>query len=123
MTHSKDAWKVTMGAMVLAWGRKESTQYVTVGSRDAILFIESSHKSNMQHCKLEQMSKKGIKVLQSKGKLQGLKSVELDFYEDFVFWKEMTMSFSKVGKSMMTEKLELVHTDVQGLSTISSLES
>lgn len=37
-----------------------------------------------------------------------------------VFRKQKRVSFSKAGRTPKTEKLELVHTDVWGLSLVSS---
>ena len=73
--------------MLLARGKKKSTLYMTAGSRYAIFVAESSNESNLWHCRLRNVSEKVIKVLQSKGKLHGLKSEEIDFYEDCVFEK------------------------------------
>ena len=62
-----------------------------------------------------------MKFLQSNGKLQSLRSAEIDFCEDCVFEEYRKLSFSKIGKSLKTKKLELVHTDVWGPSTVSTL--
>jgi len=48
-------------------------------------------------------------VMLSKDKLPGLKSVELDFYEDCVYGKQKWVSFSTMSKIPKAEKLELVH--------------
>jgi len=52
----------------------------------------------------------------SKDKLSELKSVDLDFYE-----KQKQVSFSTVRKTPKAEKVELVHTNVWGKASISSL--
>ena len=53
-----------------------------------------------------------MKVMLSKDKLLGLKSIELDFCEDCVYGKQRRVSFSKARKTLKVERLELVHTDV-----------
>ena len=58
------------------------------------------------------MNEKGMKVMLSKDKLSGLKSVDLKLYEDCVYGKQKRVSFSTVRKTLKAEKLELVHTDV-----------
>jgi len=49
-----------------------------------------------------------------KDKLSELKSVELDFCEDYVYGKQHRVSFSTVKKTPKVEKLELVHINVWG---------
>jgi len=58
------------------------------------------------------MSEKGMKVMLSKDKLSGLKSIDLDFCEDCVYGKQQRVSFSKVRRTLKAERLELVHSDV-----------
>ncbi len=62
-----------------------------------------------------------MKCLQSKGKLPGLKSVEVDFRETCILGKQKRVSFKKAGKAPAKEKLELVHTDVWGPASVSSI--
>ena len=58
------------------------------------------------------MSEKGMKVMLSKDKLPGLKSVDVDICEDCICGMQKRVSFSTVRKTPKAEKLELVHTDV-----------
>jgi len=50
-----------------------------------------------------------------------LKSVELDFYKDYIYRKQKRVSFSTVRKTPKVEKLELVHTDVRSKASVLSL--
>ena len=67
------------------------------------------------------MSEKGMKVLLSKGKLPGLKAIDLKFCEDCVYGKAKRVSFKKTRRVPKTHLLELVHTDVWGPAQVSSL--
>ena len=67
------------------------------------------------------MSAKGMKMLHSDGKLQGLKEVDHNLCEGCIFGKQKRVSFSKAVRESKTKKLELIHTDVWGPSTITSL--
>jgi hypothetical protein len=67
------------------------------------------------------MSQKGMKILQSKGKLPELKNVDLDICESCVLGKQKKLSFLKVGRTLRPRKLELVHTDLWGPSPVASL--
>jgi hypothetical protein len=58
------------------------------------------------------MSKKGMKVLMSKGKLSELKLVEFDLCEGCIQGKQKKLSFVKVEKAPKLGKLELVYTDL-----------
>ncbi|KAL2244363.1 UNVERIFIED_CONTAM: Retrovirus-related Pol polyprotein from transposon TNT 1-94 [Sesamum indicum] len=62
------------------------------------------------------MSKKGMNVLKSKGRLPELKSVEVGYCEHCVFGKQKRVSFLTIGRTPRKEKLELVHTDLWGAS-------
>ena len=50
----------------------------------------------------------------AKGKLSSLKHVDVGVCEHCIFGKKRKVSFSKAGKTLKAEKLELVHTDVWG---------
>ena len=62
-----------------------------------------------------------MKTMLSKDKLPGLKSIDLDFYEDFVYEKQRKVSFSKMTKSPKAERLELVHTNLWGEAYVPSV--
>ena len=116
-----DFWKVTKGSMVVARGKKEGTLYLTNSSTSSIAVADKGIDSNTWHYRLGHMSEKGMKILHSKGKLEGLKSLDLEFCEDCVFGKQKKVTFSKVGRPPKSERLELVHTDVWGQTQVPSL--
>jgi len=58
------------------------------------------------------MSEKGMKVVLSKDKLLGLKSIDLGLYEDCIYGKQWRVNFSKARKTPKTKRLELVHIDL-----------
>ena len=72
------------------------------------------------HNRIGHMSEKGMKVLNSKKVLTGLKCVNMDFYESCLYGKQKRVSFVKTGKEKKSERLELVHTVVWGLAKVSS---
>ena len=65
--------------------------------------------------------RKGLKILHSDGKLQGLKAIDHNLCEGCIFGKQKRVSFSKVGREPKTKKLELVYSDIYRPSTITSL--
>ena len=121
MTFSGGSWKVIKGAMVVTRGNKTGTLYMTSNFRDTLAVIDAGANSSLWHCRLEHMSKKGMKELLSNGKLPGLKFVEHKLCESCILGKQRKVSFSKGGREPKTTKLELIHTDVWGIAPVASL--
>lgn len=49
---------------------------------------------------MRHLSKKGMKILHSRGKLLGLKALDLEFCEDCVYEKQRKVSFTKGAKAI-----------------------
>ena len=49
-----------------------------------------------------------------------MNSVKVDFYESSILGKQKQVSLKKIGRVPVNEKLELVHTDVWGPTSVSS---
>lgn len=64
---------------------------------------DSDVDSMTWHCTLGHMSEKGMKLMASKGKLSGLKSVDVNLCEDCAFGKQKKVNFVKDGKAPKTE--------------------
>ena len=62
-----------------------------------------------------------MKMLLSKEKLPELKSINFDMCESCILGKQKMVSFSKTSRTPKAEKLELVHTDLWGPSSVASL--
>ena len=114
---------VTKGAMVLSRGRKTGTLYMTLSPRNIIVIAKVSTDASLWHCRLGHISKKGMKMLLSKGKLPELKSINLNMCESCILGKQKNVSFFKTGRTSKVGKLELVHFDLWGPSPIASLGS
>ena len=114
-------WKVTKEARVLARGKKTGTLYMTSSPRDTIAVANASTDTSLWHRRLGHMSEKRMKILLSKGKLPELKSINFDMCESYILGKQKNVSFLKTGRTPKAEKLELVHTDLWGPSSVASL--
>ena len=114
-------WKVSKGARVLARGKKIGTLYMTSSPRDTIAVTEASTDTSLWHRRLGHMSEKWMKMLLSRGKLPELKSTDFDMCESCILGKQKDVSFLKNGRTLKAEKLELVHTNLWGLSLVASL--
>ena len=97
-TFTGDTWKVSNGTMVTAKGKKVGTLYLTSHGSDTLAVVDSKESSNLWHYRLGHMSEKGMKVMQSNGKLPGLESVDIDMCEDCIFGKQKRVSFQKGGR-------------------------
>ena len=115
-------WKVTKGARVLACGKKIGTLYMTSSLRDTIVVAEVSTDTSLWHRRLGHMSEKGMKMLLSRGKLPELKSIDFDMCESCILGKQKNVNFLKTYRTSKAEKLELVHIDLWGPSSVASLE-
>ncbi|XP_020266354.1 uncharacterized protein LOC109841827 [Asparagus officinalis] len=98
--------------MMIARGKKTGALYMTAGARYLISVIAYNETSNLWHRRLGHMSEKGMKIMHTKEKLPGLKSVEIDMCEDSILGKHKRVSFQKNSRTPKKEKLELVHSDV-----------
>ncbi|WVZ18367.1 hypothetical protein V8G54_005689 [Vigna mungo] len=67
------------------------------------------------------MSEKGMRIMNSKGKLPSLQSTEFDMCEDCILGKQKRVSLQRSGRIPKKERLELVHSDVWGPTTVSSI--
>ena len=102
-------------------GKKIGALYMTSCPRDTIAVVDASTETSLWHRKLGHMSEKWMKMLLSKGKLPELKSIDFDMCESCILGKQKNVSFLKTGRTLKAEKLELVHTDLWGLSPVASL--
>ncbi|KAK2983980.1 hypothetical protein RJ640_027305 [Escallonia rubra] len=116
-------WKVTKGSMVVARGERVGTLYTLSGTHNhsiSLTFTENQ-RTTLWHHRLGHLSESGMKILHSKNALPGMKNIQLDFCEGCVYGKQKRVSFWKDGKERKTKRLELVHTDVCGPTTVKSL--
>ena len=60
-------------------------------------------------------------MLLSKGKLPELKSIDFDMCESCILGKQKNVSFLKTSRTPKVEKLELIHTDLWGPSSVAFL--
>ncbi|WVZ02641.1 hypothetical protein V8G54_023447 [Vigna mungo] len=115
-----DNWKMSKGAMTIARGRKSGTLYKTEGACHLIA-VAMNENPNLWHRRLGHMSEKGMRIMHSKGKLPSLRSIEFDMCEDCILGKHKRVSFQRSGRIPKKERLELVHSDVWGPITVSSI--
>ncbi|WVY89208.1 hypothetical protein V8G54_034722 [Vigna mungo] len=106
--------------MTIARGRKSGTLYKTKRACHLIA-VAMNENPNLWHRRLGHMSEKGMRIMHSKGKLPSLRSIEFDMCEDCILGKQKRVSFQRSGRIPKKERLELVHSDVWGPTTVSSI--
>ncbi|GJR00719.1 retrovirus-related pol polyprotein from transposon TNT 1-94 [Tanacetum coccineum] len=68
------------------------------------------------------MSENSMKILASKGRIPDLQKVVVGFCEPCVLGKQKKVSFIKFGNTRKLQRLELVHTDVYGPTSVALID-
>nr|KYP39779.1 Retrovirus-related Pol polyprotein from transposon TNT 1-94 [Cajanus cajan] len=89
VTFSDDQWKVVKGNLFVVHVWKKGTLYMVELPTKEVNSVSNDvgHSSTLWHQRLGHMSKKGMKILVSKGTIPELKDVQVSFYEPCVFGK------------------------------------
>ncbi|GJS86807.1 putative RNA-directed DNA polymerase [Tanacetum coccineum] len=115
-------WKVTKGSFVVARLNKRGSLYMVEVPSDRInAATDGRGNAALWHQRLRHMSAKGMKILASKGRIPDLQKVVVGFYEPCVLGKRKKVSFVKSGNIRKLQRLELVHTDVYGPTSVASI--
>jgi len=107
--------------MTIARGKKNGTLYKIARACHLVAVAANNENPNLWHQRLGHMSEKGMKIMHSKGKLQGLQSVKIDMCEDCILGKQKRVSFQTSGRTPRKERLELVHLEFWGPTTTPSI--
>ncbi|KAK2985190.1 hypothetical protein RJ640_010479 [Escallonia rubra] len=123
VTFGEKQRKVTKWSMVVARGERVGTLYTLLGTYNHSISLASTEnpRTTLWHHRLRHLSESGMRILHSKNLLPGMKNIQLDFCEGCVCGKQKQVSFQKDGKDRKTERLELVHIDSCGPTTVKSL--
>ena len=87
-------------------------------SDDEAHVVEEVGACTLWNQRLVHMSEKRMKMLASKGRIPYLKNVIVNFYEPCVLGKQKKVNFAKIGHPPKTGKLDLVHLDVCGPTSV-----
>ena len=98
---------------MVARGRNSGTLYTTVGCMNMVVVDESVSNSSLWHNRLGHMSVKGMKMLTTKGVLEGLKSANVGRCENCVMSKQKRVSFTRTARELKKVQLKMVHIDVE----------
>ncbi|GKB83145.1 hypothetical protein Tco_0950040 [Tanacetum coccineum] len=114
--------KVTKGSLVVAHGNKRGSLYmVEVASDEINTAIDGRCNATLWNQRLGHMSEKCMKILALKGRIPDLQNVVVGFCDLCVLRKQKKASFVKSKNTRKLQRLELVHTDVYGPTTVASI--
>lgn len=108
----------------MARGPKISTLYilkVTIKKSNVVAIAKEEISTNVWHKRLGHMREKGLKTLDGKSFLPGLKSYNLDLCKHCIYGMQLRVSFLRSGHEQKAYLLELVQFDVFGPVNIKSL--
>ena len=87
-TFTDTTWKVTKATMVVVKGDKVGTLYLCKGTTySSIALASAGIDTTLWHYRIGHMSEKGMQILQCKKLLSGLKQIDLEFCEHYVYGK------------------------------------
>ncbi|GJR12199.1 retrovirus-related pol polyprotein from transposon TNT 1-94 [Tanacetum coccineum] len=101
--------------------KRGSLYMVEVPSDRINATIDGKANAALWHQRLGHMSEKGMKILASKGRVPYLQKAVVGICEPCVLWKQKKVSFVKSWNTRKLQRLELVHTDVYGLTSVASI--
>ena len=81
-------WKVTKGVMMIAWGKKISTFYMTIDPSNVVVVATANDDISLWHNRFGHMSQNEMNELFSKGKLLELKNIHFDMCKSCVMGKQ-----------------------------------
>ncbi|GJU99346.1 retrovirus-related pol polyprotein from transposon TNT 1-94, partial [Tanacetum coccineum] len=115
-------WKVTKGSLVVARGNKRRSLYMVEIPSDRInSAIDGRGNATLWHQRLGHMSENGMKILALNGRISDLQKAVVGFCGPCVLGKQKKVSFVKSGNTKKLQRLELVHTDVYGPTSVASI--
>ncbi|GJT85144.1 reverse transcriptase domain-containing protein [Tanacetum coccineum] len=94
---------------------------VEVPSDGINVTIDSRGNTTLWQHRLGHMSEKGMKILASKGRIPDLQKAIVGFCKPCVLGKQKKVSFVKSRNTRKLQRLELVHTDVYGPTSVASI--
>lgn len=97
-TFAGDSWKILREVMIVPLGKKIDTLYMTINGFRALTIVDNKVSIQLWYQRLRHISLKGMKVMQSGGKLLNTKSLDLELCESRICGKQKWVSFQKVGK-------------------------
>ncbi|GJX70822.1 putative RNA-directed DNA polymerase [Tanacetum coccineum] len=109
-------WKVTLGSLIVARGKRESKLYMTHPkiSKSIVNVVDIDDMTELWHKRLGHMSEKGMSILSKKNMLSGVHDINLKKCSHCLAGKQTRLAFKIRSPFRMENILDLVHSDVCG---------
>ncbi|GJY87788.1 putative RNA-directed DNA polymerase [Tanacetum coccineum] len=109
-------WKVTLGSLIVARGKRESKLYMTHPkiSKSIVNAVDNDDMTELWHKRLGHMSEKGMSILSKKNVLSGVHDINLKKCSHCLAGKQTRLAFKSRSPFRMENILDLVHSDVCG---------
>ncbi|GJV06067.1 putative RNA-directed DNA polymerase [Tanacetum coccineum] len=109
-------WKVTLGSLIMARGKRESKLYMTHPkiSKSIVNAVDNDDMTELWHKRLGHMSEKGMSILSKKNVLSGVHDINLKKCSHCLAGKQTRLAFKSRSPFRMENILDLVHSDVCG---------
>ncbi|GJR64775.1 putative RNA-directed DNA polymerase [Tanacetum coccineum] len=109
-------WKVTLGSLIVARGKRESKLYMTHPkiSKSIVNAVDNGDMTELWHKRLCHMSEKGMSILSKKNVLSGVHDINLEKCSHCLAGKHTRLAFKSRSPFRIENILDLVHFDVCG---------
>ncbi|GKA22209.1 putative RNA-directed DNA polymerase [Tanacetum coccineum] len=109
-------WKVTLGSLIVARGKRESKLYMTHPkiSKSIVNVVDNDDMTELWHKRLGHMSEKGMSILSKKNVLSGVHDINLKKCSHCLAGKQTRLAFKSRSPFRMENILDLVHSNVCG---------
>ncbi|GJT46799.1 retrovirus-related pol polyprotein from transposon TNT 1-94 [Tanacetum coccineum] len=107
-------WKVTLGSLIVASGKKESKFYVTHPkiSKSIVNVVDNDDMTELWHKKLGHMGEKGMSILYKKNMLSGMHDINLKKCSQCLAGKQTRLAFKSRSPFRRENILDLSGKDV-----------
>ncbi|GJR18120.1 putative RNA-directed DNA polymerase [Tanacetum coccineum] len=109
-------WKVTLGSLIVARGKRESKLYMTHPkiSKSIVNVVDNDDMTELWHKRLGHISEKGMSILSKKNVLSSVHDIDLKKCSHYLAGKETRLAFKNRSPFRLENMLDLVHSDVCG---------
>ncbi|GJW39661.1 putative RNA-directed DNA polymerase [Tanacetum coccineum] len=108
-------WKVTLGSLIVARGKRESKLYMTHPkiSKSIVNAVDNDDMTELWHKRLGHMSEKGMSILSKKNVLSGVHDINLKKCSHCLAGKQTRLAFKSRSPFRMENILDLFHALVE----------
>lgn len=107
---------MTNGTLIIVHDTKEGDLYITSYYSGSVVQTLMDMSSDRWHNRLGHMSMKEMQMMLEKGKISGLRSINLGSYKDCILEEQHNINFGIYEEPLRLQLLELIHIGVRDCS-------